>query len=89
MSRLLAYLAVFVAAATPWIEVLLVVPAGVIGGLGAVPTVVVAAAGNIATLVPVVLLGERLHARIVRRRTRRRPTLAVPAGAAEDGGDGT
>lgn len=76
MSRLLAYLAVFAAAATPWLEVLFVVPAGVLGGLGPTPTVVIAAAGNIATLIPVVLLGERLRAWLDRRRQRRRPLAA-------------
>jgi uncharacterized membrane protein len=71
VTRLAAYLAVFVAAATPWLEVLFVVPAGLLAGLGTVPTVVIAAAGNIATLVPVVLLGERLRAWLDRRRERR------------------
>lgn len=71
MSRLVAYLTVFAAAATPWLEVLLVVPAGLLAGLGTVPTVVIAAAGNIATLAPVVLLGGRLRTRLDRRRARR------------------
>lgn len=71
MTRLVAYLTIFFAAATPWLEVLFVVPAGLLAGLGTVPTVVIAAAGNIVTLVPVVLLGERLRARLDRRRARR------------------
>lgn len=74
MTRLLAYLAVFAAAAVPWLEVLLVVPAGLLAGLGPVPTVLIAAAGNIATLVPVVLLGERLRSWRRRRRARRHGT---------------
>ncbi len=70
MTRLAAYLAVFLAAATPWLEVLFVVPAGLLAGLGPVPTVLIAAAGNIVTLIPVVLLGERLRGRLDRRRER-------------------
>jgi hypothetical protein len=68
VTRLAAYLTVFVAAATPWLEVLFVVPAGLLAGLGTVPTVIIAAAGNIATLVPVVLLGGRLRTWLDRRR---------------------
>jgi membrane protein DedA with SNARE-associated domain len=68
MSDLVAYLLVLVAAATPWIEVLLVVPAGVLGGLPLVPTVVLATVGNVATLVPVVLAGGRLRDRFLRKR---------------------
>ena len=71
MTRLTAYLAVFLAAATPWLEVLFVVPAGLLAGLGPVPTVVIAAAGNVATLIPVVLLGGRLRGWLDRRRERR------------------
>lgn len=67
MTRPLAYLIVLAAAATPWLEVLLVVPAGLVAGLGVVPTVLLATVGNVATLVPVVLLGDRLRARLDRR----------------------
>lgn len=70
MSELVVYLLVLGTAATPWIEVLLVVPAGVLGGLPLVPTVVVATVGNVATLVPVVLAGGRLRSRFLRRRGR-------------------
>jgi uncharacterized membrane protein len=61
VSEGVAYLTVLVAAATPWLEVLLVVPAGIIAGLPPAPTVVVAAIGNLATLVPLVIGGERLR----------------------------
>lgn len=77
MNRIVAYLAVFVAAAVPWLEVLFVVPAALLAGLGPVPTVVLAAAGNIVTLVPVVLLGERLRAWLRQRRARKRGVEAV------------
>jgi hypothetical protein len=77
VSEVVAYLTVLIAAAIPWLEVLLVVPAGIIAGLPPAPTAVVAAVGNIATLVPLVLGGERLRAWWRARRRRR----AVEAGA--------
>lgn len=72
MSQFLAYLTVFLAAAVPWLEVLLVVPAGIVAGLPSAPVAVVAALGNVATLVPLVLGGDRLRAWWRRRRARRR-----------------
>jgi Ca2+/H+ antiporter, TMEM165/GDT1 family len=63
MNELLAYLAVLVTAAIPWLEVLLVVPAGVLAGLPWLPTVLVAIVGNVATLVPVVVAADRLETR--------------------------
>ena len=68
MNELLAYLIVLVAAAIPWLEVLFVVPAGVLAGLPTGPTIAVAAVGNIVTLVPVVVAGRRLRARYDRRK---------------------
>jgi len=56
-----AYVVVFVAAAVPWLEVLLVVPAGIVAGLPVGPTALVAVAGNVATLVPLVLAGDRIR----------------------------
>ncbi len=75
---LLAWVVVFLAAATPWLEVLFVVPAAIIAGLPAPTVVVVAAAGNVATLVPLVLGLERLRAWWRRRR-----------GGPEDAGQGS
>jgi hypothetical protein len=68
MRLTLAYLMVFAAAATPWLEVLLVVPAALVAGLPPVPVVLVAAVGNIATLVPVVYAGEWVRSRLAARR---------------------
>lgn len=65
---LFAWVAVFFAAATPWLEVLFVVPAAIIAGLPAPTVVVVAAAGNLATLVPLVFGLERVRAWWRRRR---------------------
>lgn len=52
-------LSAFVLAATPWIELLLVVPAGLAWGLPPVPLAIVVIAGNVSSLVPVIWLHER------------------------------
>jgi uncharacterized membrane protein len=85
VSELVAYLSVLVAAAIPWLEVLLVVPAGIIAGLPPVPVVAVAAVGNVATLIPLVVGGDRLRSWWQRRRHARRAEEA--AGAAATPGD--
>ncbi len=72
MNQLLAYVTVLVAAAIPWLEVLLVVPAGIVAGLPPVPTAVIGAVGNAATLVPLVLGGDRLRTWWRHRRVRRK-----------------
>lgn len=68
MATTLVYLGVFVAAAIPWLEVLLVVPAGIVAGLPPLPVILVAIAGNTATLLPLVWAGDRLRAWFRRRR---------------------
>lgn len=69
VDRVIAYVLVAVAAGTPWLEVLLVVPAAIVAGLSPVPVVVLAAVGNIVTIVPVVLLADRVRAWLRRRRS--------------------
>jgi uncharacterized membrane protein len=71
VSELVAYLTVFVAAAIPWLEVLLVVPAGVVAGLPPIPTALVGALGNTLTLLPLVIAGDRVRAWWRERRRRR------------------
>jgi Ca2+/H+ antiporter, TMEM165/GDT1 family len=97
VTRLLAYATVFVAAAIPWLEVLLVVPAGIVAGLPPIPTAVVGAVGNAATLVPLVLAGDRLRSWWRTRRGRRHDpdpespqdeAGSTPRGDAEGGGGG-
>ena len=44
------YVVVFLAAATPVLEVLVVIPAGVLAGLSPAPTAIIALAGNLSTV---------------------------------------
>lgn len=55
-----SYLLVFLAAATPVVEVLVVIPAGVLAGMPPVPTALVAVAGNLSTVVLVAVTGDRI-----------------------------
>jgi Ca2+/H+ antiporter, TMEM165/GDT1 family len=67
-----SYVLVFLAAATPVIEVLVVIPAALLAGMAPVPVTLLALAGNLSTLVLVVLAGDRL----LRWWRRRRPARA-------------
>ncbi|MFP4312256.1 MAG: small multi-drug export protein [Nitriliruptoraceae bacterium] len=66
------YLLVFLAAAIPVIEVLVVIPAAILAGLSPVPVLLLAVAGNLTTVALVVVAGDRLAAwwRARRQRTR-------------------
>src|SRR5690625_5967819 len=62
------YFLVFIGAAIPWIEVLAVVPLGIIWGLSPVIVMITAFIGNMATLIPVVIAFDKLKLWYVRRR---------------------
>jgi Ca2+/H+ antiporter, TMEM165/GDT1 family len=82
VREIVAYLTVLVAAGTPWLEVLLVVPAGILAGLAPAPVAVVAFVGNAVTLAPVVLAGDR-----VRTWWRARRAANVAAGGVAEAAD--
>ena len=63
-----SYLIVFVAAAVPVIEVLLVIPPAILAGMSPLLTAIVAFAGNMSTVVLVAFLGEGIFSRL--RKTR-------------------
>jgi Ca2+/H+ antiporter, TMEM165/GDT1 family len=65
------YVGVFLAAATPWLEILLVIPAGVAVGLDAVPVGVVAFLGNALPVTGIVLAHDAAQRWRIRRRQRR------------------
>jgi len=69
------YVVVFLAAATPVLEVLVVIPAGVLAGLSPAPTAIIALAGNLSTVALVAVGGSEL----VRRWRRRRPSAEHPS----------
>ncbi|HVM10096.1 MAG TPA: small multi-drug export protein [Acidimicrobiales bacterium] len=77
-----SYLLVFLAAATPVIEVLVVIPAAVLAGMPAAPVAAVAFLGNLTTVALVVVAGDRLL-RWWRRRRRREPEATPPSRRAE------
>jgi uncharacterized membrane protein len=54
-----SYVLVFLGAAIPVLEVLVVVPAGVLAGLSPVPTALVAVAGNLTTVALVAIAGDK------------------------------
>lgn len=54
---------VFLAAATPVLEVLVVVPAAIVAGMAPVPVTLLAVAGNVTTLAMVVAAADRLAER--------------------------
>lgn len=57
-----SYALVFLAAATPVLEVLVVIPAALLAGLPPLPTTLVAFAGNLSTVVLVAVAGDRMLA---------------------------
>lgn len=63
-----SYLLVFLAAATPVVEVLVVIPAGILAGLSPVTTTIVAVVGNLTTVVLVAVVGDAILAWWRRRR---------------------
>lgn len=67
-----SYLLVFLAAATPVLEVLVVIPAAVLAGMSPIPTALVALAGNLSTVVLVAVAGDKIITWLRRRRTARR-----------------
>jgi len=62
------YVLVFIGAAIPWIEVLAVVPLGIIWGLSPAIVMITAFIGNMVALIPVVIAFDRLKLWYVRRR---------------------
>ena len=75
LEMLYKYMLVFVGAAIPWIEVLIVVPLGIIWGLSPIIVMLVAFLGNMATLVPVVIAFDKMKIWYVqRRREKKQPS---------------
>ena len=69
---------VFVGGATPWLEAIIVIPAGILAGLNPLAAVVAGAVGNLATVAVAAWFGERI--RTWWRRRRRAPVGAGTTG---------
>lgn len=53
---------VFLGGATPWLEAIIVIPAGIVGGLNPLATVTAGVTGNLATVAVAAWFGERIRA---------------------------
>ena len=67
----LGLLGVFLAGATPWLEAIVVIPVGMVLGLPALLTVVLALAGNIATIVVFAASSDRILQAMATRREKK------------------
>src|SRR5690625_6871664 len=70
------YLLVFLGAAIPWLEVLIVVPLGIVWGLSPVIVMIVGFLGNIITVVPVIFMFDKIRKWYTRRREKKGKTSA-------------
>lgn len=71
MSIILAYVIIFLLGATPFFEVVGVIPIGVAAGLPALPVAILALLGNILTLWLLILLMDRVKEWLQRRKERK------------------
>jgi len=84
-------LGAFVGGAIPWLEAIIVIPAGILAGGPPVAVVALAVIGNLLTVWLTAVFGERLRAWWGRRRAARRADAASSAAAssaASDAGEG-
>ena len=71
------YITVFLLAAIPWIEVVIVIPLGIAGGLSPVAVVILAFTGNLLTILMIIVLYDKWTAWRERRRERKGITKQV------------
>lgn len=71
------YITVFLLAAIPWIEVVIVIPLGIAGGLSPIAVVILAFTGNLLTVLIIIVLYEKLTTWLERRRARKGITKPV------------
>lgn len=67
MSIYLAYMFIFLLGATPFLEVLVVIPLGVAAGMPTLPVTILAFAGNILTIWLLILMMDRVKKWVDRR----------------------
>lgn len=61
MSTFMLLLGVFVGGAAPWLEAIIVIPAGIVGGLHPVAAVAAGASGNVLTVWVAAYAGDRIR----------------------------
>jgi uncharacterized membrane protein len=71
MALILAYLLVFILAATPFFEVISVIPLGALAGMNAPAVALIAFIGNMATILLLILLIDRIKLWLQRRKDRK------------------
>lgn len=72
---------VFLGGAIPWLEAVVVIPAGILAGLPVVPVVIAGAAGNLLTVAIAAFAGERVRSWWIGWRERRRAAAGKTADA--------
>ncbi|SDI49001.1 small multi-drug export protein [Natribacillus halophilus] len=83
MDYLIYLLIVFVGAAIPLIEYMVVIPIGIIVGLPTIPIIIIAFLGNLATVLLLILLVDKVR-ELIRKRRREKAPVPEPAEAAEE-----
>ncbi|MEB1808613.1 MAG: small multi-drug export protein [Bacillaceae bacterium] len=68
MNEIIGYVIAFILAATPFFEMVAVIPLGVISGLDTIPVTIVAFLGNLITVILVILMMTQIKAWLQRRR---------------------
>lgn len=76
MSVYLAYLLIFLLGAVPFLEILVVIPLGVVAGMPTVPVTIFAFVGNILTVWLLILMMEQVQRWIGRRNEKKRKELS-------------
>lgn len=76
------YALIFLGAAIPWLEVLVVVPLGIIWGLSPILVMIVGFVGNMITVIPVILMFDKLKGWFTRRRKKKEQSSNRSAKAA-------
>lgn len=72
MTLFIAYIIVFLLAATPFFEIVGVIPIGVVAGLHALPVTIIAFIGNMLTIVLVIFLMDKIKVWLEKRKKKKK-----------------
>lgn len=79
MNIYLAYIIVFLLGATPFFEVVAVIPIGIATGLQAIPVTIIAFAGNMTTILILITLTDQTKRWLARRKEKKGKNTAYLA----------